>query len=366
MNPECLPYLVSPQRKSPLHLVGQRTRKGRIVSGSLVSKDSQERFRIVAGIPLLQPAGHPAEWTHPIYEVLFGRDVFKVVQRAMKSGRERFIENLSAHIKTVLGRNGINKAVEQYATKPRAERYQPLLAIPKSKHSSPVPGIMRSQFASAVQRIRPEWGKEHLSYLRSRMGATYWPEFVKEVSKSTPEILLELGCGACTATQAVVDGYPSFQRLLTIDIDFMCAKVAEGLFHYQGHLRRVDPLVGSFWFLPVRASSVDAVLCVGSLSESRGIDRVMEEVARVLCSGGRFIDVERTKPMPNWVLCIFAELGFSENEMRVLASRAGLYAGPEELCKTAVSKGLEPIVTRTPGSGGRENTLFVFKKRQNK
>jgi ubiquinone/menaquinone biosynthesis C-methylase UbiE len=319
-------------------------------------------FRIVAGIPLLQPAGHPAEWVHPIYEILFGRDALRVVQRAMKSGREHFFENLSAHIRTALGRKGIYKAVEQYASKPQSQKYQSLLAIPRDKGASPVPGISQSQFARAVQRIRPEWGKKHLSYLRSCMGATYWPEFVREVCKSTPEILLELGCGAGTATQAVVDGYPSFQRLLTIDIDFMCAKVAEGLFHYQGFLHRVDPIVGSFWFLPVRTSSVNAVFCVGSLSESREIDRAMEEVAKVLCSGGRFIDVERAKPMPNWILSLFAELGFSENEMRALASRAGLYAGPENLCKIAVSKGLEPVLTQTVTTAGRENALFVFEK----
>lgn len=343
-------------------MVRQRTSKGRVVSGHLLSEDGQEVFRVVAGIPLLQPQGHPAEWTHPIYEVLFGREAFKVVQRAMKSGRDGFIQNLSAHIRTALGRTGIYKAFEQYARKPPAQRYQSLISIPNKKCMSPVPGISCSQFASAVQRIRPEWGKQHLSYLRSRMEATYLPEFVKEVSKNKPRTLLELGCGACTATQAVVDGYPSFQWLLTIDIDFMCAKVAEGLFNYQGYLHRVDPVVSSFWFLPVRTSSVDAVFCVGSLSESREIDRAIEEVARVLCSGGRFIGVERTKPQPHWILPIFTELGFSESEMRGLASRARLYAGPEEFCKTALSKGLKSVLTQTAPTTGRENTLFVFEK----
>jgi len=360
MNSESLTYLASPERKSPLHLVRQRTSKGRVVSGRLLSEDGQEVFRVVAGIPLLQPPDHPAEWTHPIYEVLFGRGAFQVVQRAMKSGRDAFIQNLSGHIKTALGRTGIYKAFEQYARKPPAQRYQSLLAIPKAKDPSPVPGISPSQFARAAQRIRPQWGKQHLSYLRSHMEATYLRKFVKEVSKHKPRILLELGCGACTATQAVVDGYPSFQRLLTIDIDFMCAKVAEGLFNYQGYLHRVDPIVGSFWFLPVRSSSVDVVLSVGSLGESREIDRVMEEVARVLSSGGRFIGVERTRP--NWVLPVFAELGFSQIEKRTLASQARLYTGPQHLCNTAVSKGLKPVLTRTESSAGQETTLFVFKK----
>lgn len=43
MNREAVPHLVSPMKKSPLHLVKPRKSKDRIVSGFLVSTDKSEK-----------------------------------------------------------------------------------------------------------------------------------------------------------------------------------------------------------------------------------------------------------------------------------------------------------------------------------
>jgi ubiquinone/menaquinone biosynthesis C-methylase UbiE len=80
----------------------------------------------------------------------------------------------------------------------------------------------------------------------------------------------------------VVDHYRSFERLFTIDIDFVCTKVAEGLYIYQGESHRIDPIVSSFWFLPFRGGSIDSVFTRGGLQESREVARVLQEVYRVL------------------------------------------------------------------------------------
>lgn len=78
MNHAVVPYLASPKKKSELHLTKKRQANGRIVSGQLVSKDGAEAFKVVAGIPLLQPKGDPAEWGHPIREILFGDRAFGI------------------------------------------------------------------------------------------------------------------------------------------------------------------------------------------------------------------------------------------------------------------------------------------------
>jgi hypothetical protein len=95
------------------------------------------------------------------------------------------------------------------------------------------------------------------------------------------------------------------------------------------------------------------------LDESREIDRVLAEASEVLRPGRAFISVSRVSP--NFQLPVFNELGFSADEKQELASIARLYAGPENLCEIATSKGLKPVTTRRIApSGGHARVLFVF------
>ena len=114
MNPDSVPYLVSPKKKSALRLVRKRQVNRRIVSGRLLSEDGTEIFPVVAGIPLLQPKGHPAEWGHPMYEVLFGDKAFGIVKHFYELDPDGFSENISAYIAKTMGKTGIRKAFEQY------------------------------------------------------------------------------------------------------------------------------------------------------------------------------------------------------------------------------------------------------------
>ena len=356
MNHGAVQYLVSPKKKSELHLTKKRQANGRVVSGQLISKDGTETFKVVAGIPLLQPKGDQADWNHPISEILFGGRAYEIVKHFYELDPDHSLENLYAHMAD-LGKSGIRKAFEQYHNRTAANRYKSF--VPMADPPSPVPGISRRAFARSVHKVRPQWGKRHLAGIKSQTWATHLPDFVERITEREPEIIVELGCGACLGTQAVVESCHSFKRLLTFDIDFACTKTADGLFTYQSQMKRVDPVVGNFWFLPIKRRAVDVVFSHYGLDESREIDRVLAEVSEVLTPGGAFISVSRV--LPNFPSPVFDKLGFSAGEKQEMASIARLYAGPENLCEIAISKGLKPVTTkRISPSGSHARVLFVF------
>ncbi|MFC1716507.1 class I SAM-dependent methyltransferase [Candidatus Poribacteria bacterium] len=354
MNHEAVPYLASPKKKSELHLTKKRQVNGRVVSGQLVSKDGTGAFKVVAGTPLLQPEGDPARLNYPIPQILLGDRAYEIMKHFYELGREHFLDNLYAYMVDTLGKSGIRKAFEQYHNRTAVSRYEPFR--PMVDPPSPVPGISRYDFARSVQKMRPQWGKHRLEMLWSRTWATHLPDFVERIIEREPGIMVELGCGACLGTQAVVESCHSFQRLLTLDISFGCAKGAEALFIYQGQIKRVDPVVGNFWFLPVKRKSVDVVFSHSGLDEAREIDRVLEEVFEVLKPGGAFISASRESP--NFPARVFDKLGFSADEKQEMASIARLYAGPDNLCEIAESKGLKTIAIVPAGK--RSRMLFVF------
>ena len=359
MNLDSIPYLVSPEKKSELHLTKKRQVNGRVVSGQLVSNDGTESFKVVAGIPLLQPKGDPASWEHPKYEILFGDRAFDIVKHFYELDRDRFHENISTYIVDTMGKSGIRKAFEQYHSRTGDDRYESF--VPMADPPSPVPGISRRAFASSVQKMQPQWGKRRLESLRSSTWATHLPGFVERIAEREPEIMVELGCGACLGTQAVVESCHSFQRLFTLDVDFACVKGAEALFTYQEQIEQVDPVVGNFWFLPIERKSVDVVFSHDGIDESREIDRVLEEISKVLKPGGAFISASRISQ--NLFLPVFNELGFSVEEKQEMAALAILYAGPENFCEMAESKGLK-VVTTVP-AGRHARMLFVLESMGN-
>ena len=195
--------------------------------------------------------------------------------------------------------------------------------------------------------------------LKSSAWAVHLPEFANWVAATEPTTLLELGCGACLGTQAVVESCTSFERLFAVDIDLACAKTAEGLFTYLGQTGRVDPVVGSFWSLPIKAGAIDTVFSHYGLDEARDIERVLAEVARVLRPGGRFVPASPV--VPSLMLPVFDEAGFSTAERGDLAAMAGLYAGPDWLCQIASGAGLRLVCMRSIAPpDGHKRVLFLL------
>lgn len=361
MNSEAIPHLVSPVKKSPLHLVKPRKSKDRIVSGFLVNADETESFRVTAGIPLLLPFDYPSEWIHPVHEVLLGDEASKITSRFAEGGPEKFTVNLSSYIQKKLGRRGIIKAFEEYGNISVQQRYESFICILEEEKSVATLAISKRDFAKGLNHVRSRTAKARLERMRPNIGASHLSEYAGSIADTNPKILIELGCGSCFGTQAVVERFQSFERLFPIDIDFVCTKVAEGLYMYQGESHRIDPLVGSFWFLPFRNSSIDCVFTRNALRESREIVRVIQEVSRVLKLGGRFVCLEGSEP--SLVLPLFDDLEFSISERRHLASTARLYAGVDNLCEMALSNGLKVISKKEIfPSKGVEKVLCVFEK----
>lgn len=286
MNLEAIQYLVSPVKKSQLRLTKQRRSNNRIVSGFLVSEDESESFRVTAGIPLLLPMDYPSEWAHPLYEILLGDEAISVVTRFYNNDPENLMTNLSNYIRDRLGRNGIVEAFKKYGKMPIEQRYDSLIAIPENEKSTFAHNISKSDYFRGLYHARAAAAKAKLERNKHKLTDTDLVEYAKKIAETNPKILLELGCGACFGTQLVVENYRTFERFFTMDIDFVCTKVAEGLFTYQGEIHRIDPIVGSFWFLPFRDDSIDTVFTRGGLNESREIDRVLQEASRVLRPGG--------------------------------------------------------------------------------
>jgi hypothetical protein len=98
------------------------------------------------------------------------------------------------------------------------------------------------------------------------------------------------------------------------------------------------------------------------LDESREVPRVLEEVSRLLVSGGRFVNVSRIYPADRLNIALdFLEFG--RDELRDMATEARLCAGPEQITKDADAAGLrlerQETYLHVPG---RARVLLVFRK----
>lgn len=361
MNSEAVKYLISPIKKSQLRITKQRRSNNRIVSGILVSEDESESFRVTAGIPLLLPLGYPSEWAHPLYEILLGDEAIDIVTRFFRDDPENLITNLSTYIKDKLGREGIVEAFEKHGKISLEQRYKSLITIPENEKSIFTPSISKSDFTRGLNHAKLRTAKASLERMKPKIANVDLAEYTRKIADTNPKILLELGCGACFGTQLAVEYYRTFERLFTIDVDFVCTKVADGLFTYQGEIHKIDPIVGSFWFLPFRDDSIDAVFTRGGLNETREIDQVLQEVSRVLKPGGWFVCLERDEP--NLPLPLFDDLGFSIDDKRFMASIARIYAGVDKFCEMIISNGMKVVsVDKRKHLTGYDRMLFVFEK----
>ena len=199
--------------------------------------------------------------------------------------------------------------------------------------------------------------------LHEKTWPRHLPTFARCVAQGDPQILIDLGCGACQGALAVVERYRGFERLFAIDIDWASAKTADGLFLYIGERPRVDPVVANFWSLPFPDGMADCVFTHHGLDEAREIDLAIAEIARVLRLGGRLVAVARTEPNLHKQTPFLDPFGFTPEEKRQLAAAAHIYAGVAHLCALAEGMGLRTVSAEASmPNQGEERTIFVFEK----
>ncbi len=175
-------------------------------------------------------------------------------------------------------------------------------------------------------------------------------------------MIAELGTGGGLGTNALLGAGLGDARLISLDIDYACVKNAEGLAKYYGLQDRTDPVVANFWFLPFRDDSIDMVCAHYGLDESREVPRVIEEVARVLTDGGRFVIVSRCDPTRR-LASRLGDFGFDKSELKQMVSAARLCPGPDGLADVASRNGLalEDSQVVSPESS-HERAILVFRK----
>ena len=366
MNESILEYLVSPVSRNPLELLGpgysQSTDNDQKNQERLLDRYADEEFPIVDGVPLLQPKMHVADYSNNVLDVIFQGDHCQLrqelVEMANKSPQE--YERSVRERVSMLGKNRIRSSFRTYSELTRDRRLASFLCSGGPTDLAPSEeDIQRGrEYATAA------FGKRRAEQMKSMIAkwAAHVPQYATEVVDAAPTVILELGCGSGLGTSALLEKGLGDARLLSVDIDFACCRIADGLARWYEVKDRVDPIVASFWFLPLKDSSTDVVCAHYGVDEAREVTRILEEVARVLVGNGLFVNVSRADPtlrLSQWL----EPLGFADGELKELATMSDLYSGPDMLIETAgrcglILRGLHRLSQPT----SHERVLFAFKK----
>ena len=169
-----------------------------------------------------------------------------------------------------------------------------------------------------AEKARIGWAAQHLSY---------YVEKVCAVTNKT-HLIMEMTVGAGVGTNAIVRSLTNEMYYIGVDIDFVCAKNADaiGRFYHKNALG----ICASLWHLPFANDMFDVVCSHFGLDECREIDAILDESARVLKAGGKFIIISRNNA---WLRrrTIFEKYNIGKEEALELMRRARLYADFEQL-----------------------------------
>ena len=202
--------------------------------------------------------------------------------------------------------------------------------------------LLREDIENALRYSTCESGerRHNLFTERSPRWAFHLADYAKAVNEQDGQYVLELATGGSLGTWAVLKEFPANSRLLSIDIDYAATKNADGLANYFGIADRVASLPANFWFLPFVDETFDCVCTHSGLDESRETPTVLQEAARVLKPGGRFVVTARMYPYDRQKR--FMNLfGITAAECNPLLKKARLYSGPDDLILLAQDYQLE-------------------------
>ena len=173
--------------------------------------------------------------------------------------------------------------------------------------------------------------------------------------------ILELSIGGGGGTCAVIDKLLPNNHLISVDIDFCCARNADGIAKYLNLTNRVCGLNANFWYLPFEDSVFDTVCSHWGLDESRELPAVIKETSRVLKKDGRFVVLTRANPYDRHRnLMNMFEL--TESECNPLLKKARLYSGFDDLVEYSKKHDLY-LKERKLYKTGQHKILSVFQKR---
>lgn len=266
-------------------------------------------------------------------------------------------ERLNAFfLDTMGGQAGFLRRVERYAERGGAFWPQGASVVDPM---GPDDLLKLAEYAGAATGAR-RWAM----YENARTGwAVHLDDYAREVVRNDPGAILELSTGAGLGTCAVLNAAGPQTRLVSVDIDPMAARNADGIARHLGMDGRACGIPASFWSLPFADGLFDAVCAHYGLDESRETAATLAEAARVLKPGGRFVVTARADPYVRHrdLLDLF---GFTQGECRSLLQKARLYSGPEDLACLAARYDLHLIEDRrySPGEGHARCVMVMGKE----
>jgi len=159
-------------------------------------------------------------------------------------------------------------------------------------------------------------------------------DYAKAVNVKDNINILELSTGAGLGTCIVMKHLLPNNYLISVDIDFVATRNADGLAQYMNLSNRVCGLNANFWHLPFEDGSLDMVCTHYGLDETGEIETTVKEVFRVLKPGGRFVVLARKDPYVRHkhYMNLF---DISEIECNPLLKKARLYSGFDDLVEMA-------------------------------
>ncbi len=198
-------------------------------------------------------------------------------------------------------------------------------------------------------------GAKYEKMLAKALWATHI-DYYAEKALENGKMTLELTVGAGLGTAAVASKMTDSDFLTCVDIDFICAKNADGILSHYG--KRGFGIASSLWNLPFDDETFFTVCSHFGIDECREIGTVLSEAVRVLKPGGRIVlasnesGYRRTKPY-------FDMYGIDRPEAMKLLRQVRHYADKQQLDSIMSGFGLTEISCKSFG----ERYVAVYKKK---
>lgn len=199
---------------------------------------------------------------------------------------------------------------------------------------------------------------------KAKTWATHIDDYGKAINYHDNMNILELTIGAGLGTYAALNCFLPNNRMISVDVDFVCVRNADALAKYFKVDDRACGLNANFWNLPFEDGIFDTVCTHYGLDESREVPVTLSETARVLKDSGRFVVIARGNPYARYK-GIMELFDIAEHECSPLLQKARMYSGFDGLVEFANENGLYLSEHKIYGTEKSSHypIMYVFEKR---